>query len=129
MPRPDLQAVDFVEAPAVGHRITADGVAVFLPAQRLLTDVEACQLAWGILEAPAPDLVAPAPVVVTYREGNRLALLAAMREGAASIDTLAARAGWQRRKTERLLRDLLADGRAERIKISHTDVRFRATER
>lgn len=129
MPRPDVLGVDFAAVPAVGHRITTEGIAIYLPAGRLLTDDEASKLAWAILADLVPDLVPPVPVVVTYREGARLQLLAAMREGAASIDTLSGRLGWQRRKTERRLHDLLADGRAERLKISPHDVRFRVTER
>lgn len=115
---------DFVAPSCVGHRVTGDGVSLILPAGRALTDAEARKLAWGILADLAPEEVAAAPTIVTYREAQRLMLLQAMREGAAPINALGARVGFARRVTERLLQDLLRDGRAQRLVVSARDVRF-----
>jgi hypothetical protein len=107
-------ALAYSSPATVGHRITDAGVTLILPHGRELTDAEARKLAWGILADLSPDEVEKVPDVVTHREAARLALIGALRSGAASINELAAALG-----------DLLQDGRAERIKISPHDIRFR----
>jgi hypothetical protein len=118
----------YAPAPSVGHRITEAGVRLVLPSGRDLTDEEAKKLAWGILADLDPDNVSAMPDVVTYREACRLEVLKAINDGANTIPKIAKAVGWGRRKVERRMYELIADGRVERLGLAVQHRTFRVAK-
>ena len=108
----------------IGHSLCAEGVRLRLPDNLLLTDSEAKRLAWGILNDLAPDEVIPVPVVVTYKEAQRLAVMRALIEAPLTINEVSRALGWSRRATERRLHELKGDGRLVRLVGADFAVRF-----
>lgn len=91
-------------------------VQVLLPANGLITDAEARRLAWAMLADLAPDDVIPTPEVVTYLEGQRLAVLRCIADGKNTYPALCEALGWGRRCTERRVKELVDDERVERLR-------------
>lgn len=97
---------------SVGHALLPDGrVHIRLPATGILSDTQACRLAWGILADLAPDEVVPAAVVVTYKEAQRLAVLRAIAAGARTSQAIASVLNWSLRTAQRRACELVGDGR------------------
>lgn len=96
----------------IGHQLLAEGrVQLRVPAGGILTDAEARRLAWALLSDLDPDEVVPFAQVVSVREGKRLAVLRAIASGARTATQITATQDWGNRLTQRLLADLVDDGR------------------
>ncbi len=123
-PRSYLIGADRAHAASATHQLLADGrVQVTLP-RRPLSENEAKRLAWAILADLAPEEVVPAAQIVTYREGARLHLAAALANRPRTIAELEDELGWSRRTVERRLHEMVGDGRVIRILVGK-DVRWR----
>lgn len=97
---------------AVGHvLLSTGGVRVQLPNGGVLTEAEACRLAWGLLNDLAPDEVVPAADVVTYKEAQRLAVLRTVGRRIIAASDIGAALGWGSRVVQRRLEELVGDGR------------------
>lgn len=96
----------------VRHELLSEGgVRIILPSGGEITDAQARRLAWALLADLAPDEVVPVPDVVTFKEGQRLAVLRAVASGARTSRDIASALDWTVRQAQRRAAELAGDGR------------------